>query len=232
MKDDINAAETLIGYEFTDKALLAKALIHSSAMPMGGNYERLEFLGDRVLGLIVSRWLYEQYDTADQGELSKRLHRQVCQERLAVICTSLGVHNAVTYEQSEVNIANLPSVQSDVIEAVIAAIYLDGGMEKAEEFVRRNWFINDDMLDIEAENSKSTLQEWSAAQGLGLPIYELVSQKGSDHKPEFTIGVSVTGYSLIMGHGQSRKAAEKQAASKFLNTHNLTDKRSAGGAGI
>lgn len=222
---EIGQAEHLIDYHFKDKDLLVCALTHSSvARTPSQSYERLEFFGDRILGLVLSDWLYQAFPQADQGELTTRFHALARQEYLAGICTTLGIQACLLQEKSNEKLADRPSVQADIIEAIIAALYLDGGLQAASTFIKAHWQVKEAVPDILSENPKSALQEWAAAQKIPLPDYQLISQTGSDHEPEFYVQVQLTGFPAETGKGRSRKTAERAAAALFLKTHILQDK--------
>ena len=222
---EIAQAEYLIDYPFKDKALLHCALTHSSITPdPSKSYERLEFFGDRILGMVLSDWLYQAFPQADQGELTNRFHALARQEYLAGICTKLEIHNCLLHEKGSKRLAERPSVQADLIEAIIAALYLDGGLAAAASFIKSHWQVKEAIPDILAENPKSALQEWAAAQKIPLPAYQLVSQTGSDHEPEFCVRVKLAGFPAETATGRSRKTAERAAAALFLKTHILQDK--------
>ena len=218
-------AEGLIGYEFSDKNLLCSALMHSSAALLPSqSYERLEFFGDRILALVLSDWLYRAFPDADQGELTNRFHALARKEYLASICTKLGLQQCLLHEKGAAKLRERASVQADMIEALIAALYLDGGLEAATAFIKAHWLVPEAAPDNLSENPKSALQEWAAAQKLGLPSYKLVGKSGSDHEPNFCIEVSLKDFSPQTGLGRSRKIAEREAAAAFLKTHIRQDK--------
>lgn len=225
-KDDLQGrmawqeAERLIGYQFTDKTLLQSALTHSSvAATPAQSYERLEFFGDRILGLVLSDWLYRTFEAEDQGELTTRFHALAKGEYLASVCIKLGLQNCLFQENGQKKLAERASVQADIIEAVIAAIYLDGGLVAAEKFIKTNWQVDKGVPDSLAENPKSALQEWAAAEKLGIPEYHLHAQSGSDHEPEFHVRVELKGFPAATASGPSRKAAERAAATAFIQAH-------------
>ncbi|MGB1394641.1 MAG: ribonuclease III [Candidatus Puniceispirillaceae bacterium] len=222
---EIAQAEYLIDYPFKDKALLHCALTHSSIAPdPSKSYERLEFFGDRILGMVLSDWLYQAFPQADQGELTHRFHALARQEYLAGICTKLEMQNCLLHEKGSKRLAERPSVQADLIESIIAALYLDGGLAAAASFIKSHWQVKEAIPDVLAENPKSALQEWAAAQKIPLPAYQLVSQTGSDHEPEFCVRVQLAGFPAETATGRSRKTAERAAAALFLKTHILQDK--------
>lgn len=219
---EVVKAEKLLGYSFKNDKLLEMALTHSSVADVGHeSYERLEFFGDRILGLVLSAWLYKAFKSADQGELTNRFHALARGEYLAGICVKLGLQKCLLHEKGASTLAEQPSVQADIIEAVIAALYLDGGLNVAQKFIESHWQIEKTAPDRMAENPKSALQEWAAAQRLLLPKYDLISQTGSDHAPDFCVQVNVQGFTPQTGKGSSRKAAERAAATAFLKKYVL-----------
>jgi len=213
---ELSELERLIGYSFQDSGLLQTAVSHKSLPTAESSYERLEFLGDRVLGLVLSSWLYQHFQTADQGELTKRFHRLSCQDALAEICVRLGLQNYIRHEGGADSLADRPSVQADVTEALIAAIYLDGGLGAAEAFIRRFWPAEQDLPEDFTDNPKSGVQEWAAARSLSLPVYKLIKRSGQDHAPEFLVQLTVDGFVPVTASGTSRKGAERNAAARFL----------------
>ncbi len=214
MTMNLKIVESLIEHRFKDLSLLQRALTHRSMSPDNNSYERLEFLGDRVLGLVLSQWLYARFSSADQGELTKRFHALARQEMLASICVDLGLHEHIHHEAGD--LSSRPSVQADIMEAIIAALYLDGGLQAAQAFIKEHWSVETSTPDNFYENPKSTLQEWTARQGLPLPEYLLVSRSGQDHAPEFLVELHVKGFASVTGQASSIKTAERQAAIIFL----------------
>ena len=213
--------EDRLGYKFNNSMLLKQALSHKSAVPPLDSYERMEFLGDRVLGLVLAETLYAHYPNADQGELTKRFHAQAQQSALAQLARKLQLQEAIFCEHGS-NLTERDSVLCDVMEAVIAAIYLDSGIEYAAKLILDN-------LDWQAPlntpliNPKSALQEWSDGQGLGLPVYRVISREGPDHELEFTVEVSVADKGRAEGKGGNKKTAEFNAALSLLTTLQATE---------
>lgn len=183
------------------------------------HYERLEYLGDRVLGLVLSHWLFDQFPESDQGEMSKKIHIHACQEMLAHICKIIGLQTYIRCGKSDGHVVQRPSIQSDVVESVIAALYLDGGLAAAQEFIYKHWDIHAKHNSLSFDNAKSQLQEWTATQNLPLPVYHLVRQTGQDHAPEFFIQLDVHGFECAKGQGHTRKIAERHAARVFLDRY-------------
>ena len=214
---DLALLEEALDYQFADKQLAVMALTHRSLRADKYSYERLEFLGDKVLALILSEILYHKFADADQGELTKRYHPLAKESALAKIAVAVGLPSFILSDGiSDVNAR--ASVQSDVIEAVIAALYLDGGMEEARKFVLAHWVFNDAIPDDRHENPKSALQEWSAARQLGLPAYSVLDKQGPDHALYFSVEVVLNGVHKAQGEGLSRKIAEQDAARNLLST--------------
>lgn len=205
--------------------LFAEALCHGSRRGQNGpgnrntsnrrSYERLEFLGDRVLGLIISEHLYEAYPDATEGELARRHAALVDESALATAAGSIGLAPLIQLGASEAAGGGRenPSILADVTEAVIAAIYLDQGLEAARALVLKHWAT----LDAKPfRDPKTRLQEWAQSEGLPLPLYQVLSRKGADHAPQFRIRVSVAGYPDAEGEAGSKQGAEKAAAAEFL----------------
>ncbi|MFI3241689.1 MAG: ribonuclease III [Alphaproteobacteria bacterium] len=206
-------------YVFENKNLYNQALIHSSITGDAcKNYERLEFLGDRVLGLCVATMLYENFGVEPEGSLSQRLMGLVCKETVAKVALKLGLDKEMKTTNKE--LLTSENVLCDVLEAVIGALYLDGGFDNAFDFVKENFY------DLIFENIappkdlKSTLQELSVAKGLGMPVYEIIGKSGSEHEPIYEIEVKVLGLPNCVGKGKNKKAAQFEAAKKMLEALN------------
>ncbi|ADZ70320.1 ribonuclease III [Polymorphum gilvum] len=218
-------ADTLegrLGYSFQDKALLMQALTHASALNAGGaargSYQRLEFLGDRVLGLAVATMLHRHFPLADEGELARRLNHMVKRETCADIALELDLGEAMRISQSEAQTGGRrkTALLADICEAVIAAIYLDGGFPAAEDFVRRLWEPRMLAWSGPLRDAKTTLQEWAQSKGLPAPGYQVTTREGPDHAPVFVVAVTVSGYAPGEGRGGSKRIAEQNAAEAVL----------------
>ena len=218
---DKNELTGKLGHDFKTPQLLADALTHPSVAggrKKGGTaYERLEFLGDRVLGLIIAAWLYDIFPDAAEGDLAKRHAALVNREALRAVASEVGLGAHIRLargeeaESARKNRATLP----DAMEAVIGALYLDGGLKAAEQFIRRYWQ-KDIAVDQAPADPKTALQEWAQGLGLPLPSYKIVARSGPEHAPLFTIEVSVKGFDPTRAEGPSRRAAEKTAAEALL----------------
>jgi ribonuclease-3 len=217
--------ETILGHDFARPALLREALTHRSAAHGGrkrassaGSNERLEFVGDRVLGLLVAEWLAERFPREQEGELGRRLAQLVSQPVLAGVAEAIGLGAALSVAPGEARagVKRRATVLADALEAAIGALYLDGGLDKARAFVRRSW---EDAMTAQAappKDAKTGLQEWAQARGLPLPSYEIASRAGPPHAPVFAITVSLAGAEGL-GTAGSKRAAEQAAAADLLS---------------
>jgi ribonuclease-3 len=214
-----------LGHQPRDLALFERALTHGSAAR--DSYERLEFLGDRVLGLIMARWLFERFSAEPEGKLSSRLNALVAGETCAEIGREIGVPKHIRLgKQARDDRANTSdNVIGDVVEALIGALLLDGGFDAAESFVKQAWGHLVDTQDRAPQHPKSALQELAAARNWGTPVYEMTGRTGAHHAPLFTVSVTVRGGGEASGEGTTKQDAEKAAAIALLE--NLTLPRSA-----
>jgi ribonuclease III len=217
-----SAIEERIGHKFADANLLVTAMTHVSALKpsrkRGESYQRLEFLGDHVLGLIVSDMLYRSFPNADEGEMSKRLADLVRKESCADVAKSLGLTDDIKLGAVGAGAgARLrKSVLGDICEAVIGAVYLDGGYQAASEFVERNWTERMKKPRQPLRDPKTVLQEWAQGKGLPTPVYREVERTGPHHDPQFRVAVDLPGLASAEGVGGSKRAAEKVAASVMI----------------
>lgn len=220
MTDRLHSLQTRLGYGFQDEKLLAHALTHGSAAAAGGtlSYERLEFLGDRVLGLVVADLLYRAYPADEEGDLAVRLNSLVRAETCTEVAQALDLGAAMKMTRGELKAgtAKRGAVLADVCEAVIAAIYLDGGFDAAADFVRRNWEPRLAHMSAPQRDAKTRLQEWAQAARRSLPKYEAIGRSGPDHAPVFDVRVSIEGVAPAVASGSSKRAAEQAAAQKLL----------------
>ena len=215
-REDLAAA---LGHRFQQPELLERALTHPSAADTPtASYERLEFLGDRVLGLIVADLLVARFPQEAEGALAKRLAALVRRETLAEVATSLTLsdHLNLARAEREAGEAANPALLADSCEAIIAALYLDGGLEAACGFVVPYWtpLLEADLMP--PQDPKTALQEWAQGRGLPLPAYREVRRDGPPHEPLFTVEVSVAGQEPAQGEGRSKRLAERAAADRLL----------------
>lgn len=214
----------IIGHTFKDKRRLERALTHSSARTGGkGNYERLEFLGDRVLGLVIAELLFSLFPTAKEGELSVRLNQLVSAETCAAVADELQLHRFIRTGTDIKTLTGkrMANVRADVMESLIAAIYLDAGLDVARSFVLANWSERARASAGARRDAKTELQEWAHSKTGEAPVYAIVERSGPDHDPLFTVQVTVEGYAQETGDGRSRRAAEQSAATKLLEREGI-----------
>lgn len=219
MSDDLAAWVTATtGRAPRDLKLFERALTHPSRG--GADYQRLEFLGDRVLGLVIADWLIEKFPDEPEGKLSDRLHALVAGPVCADLARELGVSARLRLGQQAQNDGVFESghVLGDVMEAIIGAFYLDAGFAPATAFVRQVWGDRVERLARPPKHPKAALQEWAAANNRKPPAYELVERSGPEHAPRFLIRVTVRGVGDADGHGASKQEAETAAAKAMLET--------------
>lgn len=209
--------EDVLDYKFQDQTLLQRALTHASASKKQQSYERLEFLGDRVLGFVVAEMLFVSFPNDKEGSLAKRHSILVKQGTLEKIAAEMNLEHYIRYGKNETTQSPSPSVKADVVEALIAALYLDGGFAVADRFIRTYWEKLITASDKPPEDPKSALQEWAQGKGLELPKYEVVGQTGPDHSPVFVVQVSLPGYPAQQGESTSKQSAQKIAARSLLD---------------
>jgi ribonuclease-3 len=217
------ALEARIGHKFADPGLLATAFTHVSALKKtsgkrGDSYQRLEFLGDHVLGLVVSDMLYRAFPNANEGELSKRLADLVRKESCADVAKSLGLVDDIKLGQvgASASARLRKSVLGDICEALIGAVFLDGGYPAAAQFVERNWTERMRKPRRPLRDPKTVLQEWAQAKRLPTPVYREIERTGPHHDPEFRVAVDLPGLAPAEGIGSNKRAAEKAAASAMI----------------
>jgi ribonuclease-3 len=217
---DLIKLEKLIGYSFNDKDILTQSLTHpSSENSKFSNMERLEFLGDRVLGLIIAEKIFIKFNSRKEGELSSYFNYLVQRSTCVIIARKINLDNFIIFGKSEFSSDGLKdSILSNILESLIGAIFIDSGYDNAKIVVSTLWddLINDEKIDLNISNPKSELQETVLSSKKDLPVYKLLSVSGKDHKPEFTIMLSVVGYESVLAIGNSKQEAEKNAAMEML----------------
>ncbi len=215
---DINALETILSYTFHDKMIIGRALTHTSVLKpvagVSGTFERLEFLGDRVLGLVIADRLLEVFPNEKEGAIAKRHASLVCKDRLADVAETVGLGDFIIMSDAEKKSGGRhnETILADCTEAVIGALYKDGGLDAAVRFIHAFWndFIHSE--DTPPIDYKSALQELVQGMGKPPPHYDFIGRTGPDHKPVFTVACRIEGFDVIEGVGDSKKAAEKKAA--------------------
>lgn len=226
---DLTALAAAIGHQFADIGLLRTAITHPSALTRNtgrkgprqtgdADNQRLEFLGDRILGLVVAEMLFRNFPHENEGALAKRLAALVRQDGLSRVAKSIDLGKYLVMSRGEIESGGRdnPASQADACEAVIGAIYLDAGLEPARDFIMRMW---SPMMNRDAkppQDSKTALQEWAQAGGLPLPSYDVLESSGPPHDPIFTVSVTVEGHPPTSASGRSKRTAEQAAAAAFM----------------
>lgn len=212
-----------LGHVFERRELLERALTHPSAGhgrdDRTDNYERLEFLGDRVLGLVIADILFTTYRDEREGELARRHTQLVRREALTRVAETigLGAHIQLSASEAEAGGRDNPSILADCCEAVIAAIYLDGDLPAATEFIHEYWLPLMREAVEPPTDPKTALQEWAQGRGLKLPHYRVTGRTGADHAPMFEIEVAVEGLPSVTAVGRSKRVGENEAAQSMLD---------------
>lgn len=210
-----------LGHLFRDEDLLRLALTHASQGGSGADNsnERLEFLGDRVLGLVIAELVFEEFPSEPEGALARRHTALVCGEALARVAGNIGLGDCLVLSDGEDGAGGRenPSILADAMEAIIAALYIDGGLDAAKAFIRRHWMalLNEDIRP--PKDAKTRLQEWAQARGLALPAYEETNRSGPAHAPDFEITLTVDGLPAQSAKATSKRAGEKKAAELMLS---------------
>ena len=224
----LGGVEASVGHVFSDRSLLLQALTHISALSSDrsriASYQRLEFLGDRVLGLVVSDMLFASFPNAEEGEMSRRLAALVRRETCADIARDWKLGSFVILGDSEAMSGGRekPAILSDVCESVIGAIFLDAGFDRAAAIVRQAWTERMNEPSRPLQDSKTALQEWAQSLGHPAPSYREMARTGPAHAPVFTLSVGVEGFEAATGMGSSKRGAEQAAAENFMKRERLT----------
>ncbi len=216
---DLEQLASRLSHRFKRKRLLCEALTHPSAAgDPTQSYERLEFLGDRVLALIVSDLLLGRFPQEAEGALARRLSALVRRETLAKVALSinLGDHLILARSEQEAGASENPALLANACEAIIGALYLDGGLAAARDFVLPLWTPLLEAEPTPPQDAKTALQEWAQGRGLALPEYREVRREGPPHEPVFTVEVSVIGQPPARAQGRSKRLAEQAAAARLL----------------
>lgn len=229
MATRLDALEKRIAYSFNDRSFLERALTHGSygdGRRKVRSYERLEFLGDRVLGLITARRLFEVFEGMDEGGLAHRLNALVNKEACAKVARMCQLGEALKMSSGEERLGgrDKTSILGDATEALLGAIYMDGGLAAAEQFYDRYWGDEIEALTSQPKDPKSRLQEWTAANGWGSPTYALTERSGPDHRPVFTVSVEVEGLDPASGEGATKQAAQRAAAEALLERERVHER--------
>ncbi|MDA1089000.1 MAG: ribonuclease III [Proteobacteria bacterium] len=223
---DITGLQDTLGHQFNNPQLLIQALTHASASKdrLKSN-ERMEFLGDRVLGLVIAELLLENFPDEDEGKIGYRFSALARRDSLVRVAEGIGLAEHISSAKGDdgANRRINPSILADCCEAVIAALYLDAGLLAARDFIISNWRVLMDETPAPPKDSKTTLQEWAQGQGLALPDYRETGRDGPAHAPRFTIEVTVGAKKPVSGQGPSKQAAEQAAAEAMLEVIGISE---------
>ena len=221
-KHDLDALMQSLGHSFHDAGLLGEALRHSSDPDVqqgtAASNQRLEFLGDRVFGLVIAEWLLERYPDEAEGEIARRHANLVRRDALARAGGDIDLASYLSLSRGEDEAGGRrnPALIADACEAVIAALYLDGGLDPAAAFIRKAWAAMIAEAPEPPVDAKTHLQEWAQGRGINLPSYAETGRQGPAHNPQFTIEAMVEGSPAMAGTGASKRAAEQEAAKALL----------------
>jgi len=224
-EDRFAQAEALLGHRFARPELLREALTHRSAAQgrrsrtarASGSNERLEFIGDRVLGLVMAEWVAERFPCEQEGQLGPRLAHLVSRDAVAEVAERIGLARTLSLGANEAlaGVGRLSTVLADALEATLGAIFLDAGLDQARAFIHRAWAAPMQAQILPPKDPKTALQEWLLARGQTLPLYQVVSSDGPSHAPRFVVGVSAQGKRGV-GEAGSKRVAERNAAADLL----------------
>ena len=222
------ALQKRLAYTFKDNSILTAAMTHASAETRAvglPDNERLEFLGDRILGLLTADALTKLYPDANEGDLATRLNALVRRETLAEVALEIGLGKCLVLGPGEDQAGgrDKPALLADACEALFAALYRDGGMRAAKRFFDANWKERLSTVTEVPRDAKTRLQEWAQGAGHGTPTYAQVSRAGPDHAPTFTIEVRVEGLKSRRAKGASKREAEQAAAETMLKAEGAND---------
>ncbi|MFQ5970850.1 MAG: ribonuclease III [Alphaproteobacteria bacterium] len=216
----LKALAGVLGHRFRRWPLLGEAVTHPGAVGRArlGDYERLEFLGDRVLGLVVAEHLFNVFPEEPEGDLNLRYSDIVRRETATRVAQAidLGRYLRVAKGEADAGLRANPTILADAMEAVLGAVYLDGGLDAARSMVERLWLPFMEDMTGPPRDAKTTLQEWALSRGLPVPAYRAVASEGPPHEPRFTVAVVVEGQAPVEGAGRSKRAAEQAAAARML----------------
>lgn len=223
--DNLTDLQQILEYNFSNIELLKTGLTHSSTST-NNNYERLEFLGDRVLGLAIASIIFETFPKENEGNLAKRHAVLVQGKTLAEIAKSINLGDFMILSDAEIVAGGKDNenILADVMEGVLGAIYIDSGLDTCQRIISKMWGDRIKHMVKPPQEPKTALQEWAQGRGLPLPEYELINQEGPDHAPVFDVKVTIQGHSPVISKGAtSLRKAEKLAASSLLEKLNNTE---------
>lgn len=222
-RDVVTEFANRTGYEFSDVDLLLGALTHPSYTgSKAEDYQRLEFLGDRVLGVVVAEDLYRRFPASREGDLARQFNYLVRKQTCAAAAKTIDLGSMIRSQETATGVSVMSTrILGDACEAIIAAVYLDGGFAAASQFVHKLWQPFLAKAETATRDAKSLLQEWSLGLGLGVPSYKVVSRSGPDHAPLFKIRVRLPDHEPVFGEATSKRNAEQEAAQAFIEANSI-----------
>ncbi|MGV6800415.1 MAG: ribonuclease III [bacterium] len=226
INSDLEAIQNRLDYQFKDISLLERAVTHSSLSNQSEdikNLERLEFLGDRVLGLLTAEELWRRYPNFSEGDMAPRLNALVRKESCARAAREIGLDKALKMSRSEEEAGGREkdAILGDACEALLGGLYIDGGLAAARQAYSLYWLKDFDKLAARFKDAKTALQEW-AQQHIGeTPKYEVINRDGPAHRPHFVVSVTITSHEPVIGEGGSKRSAQAEAAKTFLLQHGI-----------
>jgi len=221
----LNELEKIIKYNFNNINLLKEALVHTSYTPKSyennnKNYERLEFLGDRVLGLVLAEYVFNIFPEANEGLLNNYYQKYVNQDYLSKYSKKISLSSFIKTQKGD-NLEDNKSILSDVVESIIGAIYLDSNFKNCKKFIINEIICEDLVSSKPKKHPKSILQEYSLDKYKSLPNYKVINKSGDDHNPTYTVSVNIENFNVVLGNGSSVKSAEQDAALRLLDILNI-----------
>lgn len=215
MSNHISDLEEILEYKFKNPKLLDKAITHSSVKKNDFNYERLEFLGDKILGFVVSKYIFEKFSTASEGELSSIFQKYTNEKFLSLVAFELMLNDFVRVQKGDSLEKNI-SIMADLIESLIAAIYIDSNLTVVTRFVEKKIIKSSIIIDLKIKHPKTLLQEFSLKKYKIIPSYAVYDKKGPDHNPEFFVKVKISNKYSAIGNGSSLQKAQEDAANELM----------------
>ena len=217
----LNELEKIIKYNFNNINLLEEALVHTSYTNKSyekniKNYERLEFLGDRVLGLVIAEYVFNFFPKANEGLLNNYYQKYVNQDYLSKYSKKISLSSFIKIQKGD-NLEDNKSILSDVVESIIGAIYLDSNLINCKKFIINEIICEDIISSKPIKHSKSILQEYSLSKYKSLPNYKVIKKSGDDHNPVYTVSVNIKNFDMVLGNGSNLKSAEQDAAQRLLD---------------
>lgn len=215
MSNSITSLEEILEYKFKNPELLNEAITHSSIKNIDFNYERLEFLGDKILGFIVSKYIFKKFSSASEGEMSTIFQKYTNEKFLSLVAFELSLDNYVRVQKGDSLDKNI-SIMADLIESLIAAIYIDSSLAIVTKFVEKKIIESSISIDLKSKHPKTILQEFSLKKYKIIPTYAIHQKKGPDHNPTFLVKVVISPKIFAIGEGSNLQKAQEDAANELI----------------